>query len=139
MSIIDYINQASLCKQFYESAKYEDGITLALEAINTFPNKKGDINFLLGLNYFGYSGIFYKQGRSSRALKELKNAENAFRKVLKSSNKGKEVEAFYYLGLICERQEKCKKAAKYYKKALSKEPDFKAAIERLNRCLENRQ
>lgn len=135
MSILDYINQTRLCKQFYESGKYEDGITLAIEVTNTFPEKKDEILFLLGQNYFGYSGTFYKQGRISRALKELKNAENAFRRVIKSTNNGKEVEAYYYLGLIYERQENKKKAIKSYKKALSKEPDFKVVIERLNMCL----
>lgn len=135
MQIINYINQITLCKKMHEKGEYEEGITVALDAISAFPEKSHEILYLLGLNYFGLSSVLYKSGRRSKALKELSNAEKAFRKALRNSPKVKEVEVYYYMGLIYERQEKGKKAMKYYRKALSKEPDFPAAVERLNHCL----
>ena len=96
---------------------------------------KDELYFLLGLNYFKYSGVFHNEGRNSRALKELKKAEKAFLKAVKGFKKGKEVESYYYLGLTYERQENTKKAITYYKKALSKEPDYKAVVKRLNICI----
>lgn len=131
--IVNYL--ADFCEKLCYSGDCEQGIELALEAIKKFPKNKEVFYYWLGLNYLNYSGDFFNQSRISRAQKELKNAENALLKALSGSSSAKNAEIFFCLGIICERQESTGKAIKYYKKAISKEPDFEEAKERLNECL----
>lgn len=123
------------CRKLCENGACEEGIVLALEAIKKFKDNKGVFYYWLGMNYLEYSGGFYIQGRKIRADKELKNAENSFRKALNGSSKEKKAEIYYCLGVVYERRKNNGKAIKHYKKAISKKPNFKAAKERLDECL----
>ena len=119
------------CRKLFDAGMYEECIDLAEKGILHFPKKKADFYYLIGLSRFRFSTHFHKQGRAKRAHKELKKAAHAFAKVV--FDKKDHTESFYYLGLIDERLGKLRLAAAHYRRALIEEPDFKPAMDRLNK------
>lgn len=128
--IIKYLSDC--CEKLCENGECDLGIDLALEAIKMFPKNSDIFFYWLGKYHLIYSSVFYNQGRITRSHKELKNAESTFCEALSGSNNAKMAEIFFWLGIICERQKNTKRAIKYYRKALLKEPDFEEAKDRLN-------
>ncbi len=119
------------CRKLFDAGMYEECIDLAEKGILHFPKKKADFYYLIGLSRFRFSTHFHKQGRAKRAHKELKKAAHAFTEVV--LDKKDHTESFYYLGLIDERLGKLRSAAAHYRCALIEEPDFKPAMDRLNK------
>lgn len=125
----EYLNLYRECEALLKAGRFKECIKVTTKRVKKYPNSF-DFIYLLGVCHSKYASTLHGQGKQRKAQKQIVKAEKVFREavILKKDAP----EAFYYLGIALERQDKNKKAIKAYKQALNLKPDFVQAHSRLN-------